>query len=286
MSDKTQDLTPQVFSDWMHYLPEDAKNKPFQNILLPGTYNSVSNSINLDDMTKYIESSEGKENNITDQLLYGIRYLDMSVFYDKSDSEFYFTGYSKLCRASEILLEIANFVKQHPDEYFILNINASWDNRYETRPHLKEFGKVIKEYLGEDIAQNYIPSISSINDLKKGGHVIISSKYEAEKLMDEQVVLGHNKNSDTYIDIEYIREIVSSIEKHQYLDVIDFIGHRDAHDMLLHGNKYQLSKTLNSHLDSLIAAYDKEQDIHHIQAITLDHPTCENIESIILSNYC
>lgn len=150
-------------SNWMAKLPTEMQKIPIRQLAIPGSHDSGAYFL---DKNSPIAPDEGstvqklakwfgccakriiyrwsitQELCIYDQLMQGVRYLDLRVAYEKSTKSFcYVHGLYGLPYES-IFKEIEDFLVKHPKEVLILDFNHLWDF---TQEQCNTFMKLIED---------------------------------------------------------------------------------------------------------------------------------------------
>lgn len=180
-------------ADWMANLSQNIGNKSLRNIVIPGTHDSGTHSINessdfapdntLDTILANIQSIKDKINklfkkdtssnfkkfisawsraqstSIYDQLQLGIRYLDLRVFQKPNGQMFIVHGmYSD--DMDTVINDIKRFIKVHPKEIIILDFNHLYNMKNSHEILVKKLNDAFTDTNGKS---RMVPASRSIN---------------------------------------------------------------------------------------------------------------------------
>lgn len=154
-------------SDWMKNINNNTK---LSELALPGTHDSASFNA---DKVKDIAMTQAL--NISQQLKYGIRVLDLRV---RQTSDRFALHHGPLFLNSmfgEVLNEIANFLDKHPSETILIRLKE--DHKPDTN-NSQTLKKTLKTYLDQH-AKHYLNADSNITlGEARGKFIILSDNYE------------------------------------------------------------------------------------------------------------
>lgn len=180
------------YESWMENNYQDIENKQLNQIVLPGTHDSLTNSLSSWDICQYDPYKTdfavlGKDFAIAQSLSFmeqvrrGIRYFDIRLCWkDEKNNGRIFTTHSLLSNQSfeEQLFGLSEFLKNHPKELIILNLNQvflSKNNQEIESARLnllydyltKEFESYIASYL------EFLPTSKILEFSNKNKNLII-----------------------------------------------------------------------------------------------------------------
>ncbi|KAL0821612.1 hypothetical protein ABMA28_005061 [Loxostege sticticalis] len=141
---------------WMRNLPEQLKNVPFIYLAIPGSHDSMTYGINRSSglapdaepiLHRLFPLFRGtilrwtitQANDTMQQLLLGIRYLDLRLATKKGTDNFYFTHGLYAEEISGALNQVKSFVESHPGEVVILDFQHFYGFQPDDHQRLMRF---------------------------------------------------------------------------------------------------------------------------------------------------
>lgn len=188
---------------WMEQYAGIIGDKALNKIIIPGTHDSITYSINSRSkfareqdvphqlnwlryagvgfiVTKIAADwSKAQERTVTQQLQDGIRYFDMRVVYRDSENRFYTCHGLYGEELSAVLRQINAFLESHPKEVIILDFNHLYNMLSDkTGDKHPELISLIQRTFGNKLAPNdmYKPT-SSLNEFWQNKHQVITLYY-------------------------------------------------------------------------------------------------------------
>lgn len=136
--------------NWMILLKDSIANKPLTKILIPGTHDS--NTYDLQSY-KFIKAFSTCQNlNVYEQLMHGIRFLDLRYAPGKNNTIINRHGILKGGDFLPNIIGIKRFLEEHPFEFIIVHIQEMRKMRIENSLN---FVENIKKYLGEYLVNKH-----------------------------------------------------------------------------------------------------------------------------------
>jgi len=180
-------------SSWMTNLPENVTLLPIRTIAIPGSHDTGAYMLDVEKPVAPDESniiqffgkslfakrlirrwSLTQSMTLKEQLEAGVRYLDMRPGYCQEDDDFYFVHGLYGPRIADMLIDLAQFLDEHPKEVVILDFN----HFYLTKPYkplTKRFEGLIVEHLSDKLlSPEGAGCNSSLTDIWKQGKQVIT----------------------------------------------------------------------------------------------------------------
>lgn len=164
--------------DWMSRLSDAALNRGFKNLVLPGSHDSATHTIQfnatpamqdsvyqllldaaLDPLTGELVAAPIRELTVTqrgaiaEQLSCGVRALDLRVLYNANLSAsfeecLFFSHSFAAVPVVATLLDIAAFLESAPREILVIQLASDWEHRLQTEPVFSQILAVVEGVLG------------------------------------------------------------------------------------------------------------------------------------------
>ncbi|CAH2043394.1 unnamed protein product, partial [Iphiclides podalirius] len=186
---------------WMGELPEQLKHVPFIYLAIPGSHDSMTYGISRSSgvapdaepiikklyplfrgtilrwtITQAIDTSQ--------QLLIGIRYLDLRLATKTGDNKFYFTHGVYANEITEALHQVKDFVDTHPGEVVILDFQHFYGFTPDDHQRLM---RILLNLYGPRLVPRQIElqsiTLNSLARLKQQGHAAASAVTQMGKLV-------------------------------------------------------------------------------------------------------
>lgn len=209
-------------SKWMEIFSKIIQDKPITELYLPGSHDSatyqlenhigknqdLSNKLNYLGINNTIKNwAQAQDLSVLQQLVAGIRYLDLRVIYRDSKKEFYTVHGLYGPSLDDILKQISQFLAKNPKEIIVIQVG---DLRYMPNGELSHNNLVdkLKKYFGDKIIDKSTPLDTPIKDLwqnKKQVFLIydnydIASKYDY--LLPTKSINSYWANKDSVNDLK------------------------------------------------------------------------------------
>lgn len=207
--------------NWMQALSTYIAEKSLNEIVIPGTHDSATNLISFSSKVaqeqdvphwlnklRYIgvgfiptaviaKWSKTQDRTIKQQLMDGIRYLDLRVVYRDSNKSYYTVHGLYSEKIDDVLRQVKEFADRHPREIIILDFNHLYNMKpkVDSSRHTGLINK-IKNAFGDKLAPNTFGPKTKIGDFWKEGYQI--------------VVLYQNKNLVQQNDFLWPQSYISS----------------------------------------------------------------------------
>lgn len=177
-------------SDWMAYLPPNVRSGPLKHLVLPGSHDSATCTLDIaatppmqdsiyqvlldllaDPLTALIADAPIHDLTLTQrgmiapfQLDSGIRAFDLRVLYNPDNLQrgvdpFFFSHSFAAVPMNETLRGIASFLSQHVGEVIVVQLSVDWEHRNETLPVLPTVVRIVQDILGSWLVP--VPASSS-----------------------------------------------------------------------------------------------------------------------------
>ncbi|KAK3610609.1 hypothetical protein CHS0354_009066 [Potamilus streckersoni] len=132
------------YENWMGALPENLRNKPLNELAIPGSHDSSTSSLDPDSdlapdepgsvqqivrmfgkfgRNVMLSWSKTQDLTFTEQLMAGIRYFDFRVATRKETTDLYFVHGFYAAKVEAGLKEIYKYLESHPKEVVLLDFN-------------------------------------------------------------------------------------------------------------------------------------------------------------------
>ncbi|KAG7346937.1 phosphatidylinositol-specific phospholipase C, X domain containing protein [Nitzschia inconspicua] len=193
------DFPISLHPDWMGNLVQSVPDAKLGEMVVPGTHDSASYSIEPYKMY----SAVGRTQNVSvlEQLHRGSRFIDLRIA-GSGNEAFIFHGCLKGCKLERILDEILLFCQDFQGEFVIINLVAEYGRSFD--PKLKKKAlDIIKESLGDKMFKG--PSVKELlnTPLKE----LTSSGKQVCIILNPRIyddfTIGGIEYSDSYISKEY-----------------------------------------------------------------------------------
>lgn len=193
------DFPISLHPDWMGNLVQSVPNAKLGDMVIPGTHDSASYSI--EPYKLYSAVGRTQTVSVLEQLHRGTRFLDLRIAGSGSDA-FIFHGCLKGCKLERICDEISLFCQDFPGEFVIIDFVAEYGRIFEPKLKKKTLD-IIKASLGDKMFKG--PSVEKllttpVKDLTNNGIqvcVILNPR------MYDDFTLGGIEYSESYISKEY-----------------------------------------------------------------------------------
>lgn len=160
-------------ADWMQNLPDSIKQRPLNQLTLPGTHDSASYQLDvnasipmektmglnfffqgqmLDDwlIRRFLEELTLTQSlNILEQLEQGIRAFDFRILYNDQVQEFFMSHSFSTVPVSLVLSQIRDFLLQHSHEIIVIQMNNDQEHVQKTSPKNNEAVSMVRAVLGD-----------------------------------------------------------------------------------------------------------------------------------------
>jgi hypothetical protein len=146
----TPDFYKKINADWMANLSDEAKQKGFSSLILPGTHDSGAYKIDyshtpkgkwwwagfgarigkLIGVSKFIKNwTLTQDYDLYKQLEQGVRSLDLRITYNKSEKKFYISHSFACIPLDNALQDIKRFMQEHPQEILLIQMSPDYEHR-------------------------------------------------------------------------------------------------------------------------------------------------------------
>mmetsp|Transcript_8977 Transcript_8977/g.14398 ORF Transcript_8977/g.14398 Transcript_8977/m.14398 type:complete len:487 (+) Transcript_8977:150-1610(+) len=193
------DFPISLHPDWMGTLVQSVPEVTLGNMVIPGTHDSGSFSIE----PYKLFSAVGRTQNVSvlEQLHRGTRYLDLRIA-GAGDDVFIFHGCLKGCKFERILDDVHLFCQDFPGEFLVINIVAEYGRSFEPKLKKKTL-EIIKASLGEKMFKG--PTVDKLletplKDLTNSGTQVCVILHP--RMYNDFMVDGV-EYTDSYISKEY-----------------------------------------------------------------------------------
>lgn len=164
-------------ANWMNEMRDVLKDRKIRDLFIPGTHDSASYKTNFDPKTMdnlITRYSLTQDDDITSQLIHGIRYLDLRVGYYRSNDEKFWAnhGISRMHPLREILKQVKDFIDS-TNEIVILDFQefpVGFRNSYEVH---QQFAMFLFQELGDYAADPKNGWGTTLGDIWKSKHRIV-----------------------------------------------------------------------------------------------------------------
>ncbi|APJ03323.1 hypothetical protein [Silvanigrella aquatica] len=172
---------------WMGQIYNSIKEKPINQILIPGSHNSASNNLGLERSPDFNSDhisppeiikklSQTQYYSIMEQLERGIRYLNIQFCFDGKHIRVCHGVYSKDETAENIFIDVRDFLSRKENNKELIIIDIQNFHNWILLPYLfkQKFRNMIQNYLGQLVApQNHFSPTSSFQNFINSGHRVI-----------------------------------------------------------------------------------------------------------------
>ncbi|TGZ65933.1 hypothetical protein CRM22_005626 [Opisthorchis felineus] len=317
MTEGSLPLQSQSLSEWMTNLPGEVTLQPINRLAIPGSHDSFTSAITNDSipspdcdvyslvrnlpqniagpMLRPWTTTQGL--NTIDQLRAGIRYLDLRVAVRSvrnEDDVFYIVHGQYICPMVNALREVAEFLREHPQEILLLDCNHCYE--FDTDKHLTAFEAAILDVLGQYLypVQDTVPTLE---DLWKSGkqvlcfsclHSIGSGKFwPGRRMVSLWPNTVHVEEMLQFLDEHYGPRFVRNPNNfYVYQGVLtptpDYILRN------LTGSLRQLAKRAGAEFTRWIQAPDRLAGLHGLNITLMDYVVTEfpdYAQNVIYLNY-
>lgn len=292
--------------NWMSQLPDPIKHQLINHIIVPGTHDSGSWILDFKSSSLLPWAQDiikdwtlTQEKSIYDQLMLGIRSLDLRISYDTQ----YYVSHTFICEPlDEVLAQIQLFLTQYPTEIIVLNMKSDWDHRQTMTPeHNDDVMAKIKLIFGLKLCP-VTSMFSKYCDLINQGHQIILA-YEGDfnnhydfnwpqqyfnipwdntsNLTTKEQMLNSDMDNFKYADNLYngISFTLTPQDSDVILDIIKRILEPDSD----HNSIKKMSNEVDTYLSPLLSKYQNKLTV--LSCIIFDFPTVELVNQVIQLNY-
>lgn len=323
---------------WMRHLPDYVKKRGINKIIVPGTHDSGAYQVNFTTPVGSVPEKFGAYvgrffsgigniiikwtqtdiYNIYQQLMMGIRALDLRISYNQSNETFYVT-HTFACEVSDDVLEqISRFTAAHPSEAIILNVKPDFANvssmtaqtdQALMQKFINKLGNSLFPTKTEnstsrlEISNTIFPIYADMISIKRP---IILSYTPAVSLTNPNLLLYNwpygafnqpwdNTSSLTTKEVMMSSDMATFLTTPYYYNSISFTLTPQVSDIILDvlkrlipGHPFKLnsiatlSQEIDSYLDEFLNKYDKE--LIFLSSVTFDFPNKELIEKIVKLN--
>jgi len=306
---------------WMSTLPDIIKNKPINHIIMPGTHDScaykLNHNVNFNNkLYKYLNFASRHSSfirnivndwtltqkmSIYDQLMNGIRCLDIRVSYDRKDDMVYTSHTFCSIPLMKVLSDINMFIK-HRQEVVIVDINPDWNNRESLTPEINDnIINLVNTLLGKSLckASDNFRTLQEMIDNNEKIMLYYGGKYiNTYDFIWPSVYLYNpwDNTSNLSIKKQMLDKDLSQINYNHMMNCIglnltpnDHSITRDVVKRIFlplcyqHQSVQSYSEIMGDYYGDFIRThYDK---LPCISRLTFDFPTNEEISNVILLNY-
>jgi hypothetical protein len=173
------------------------------DVSLPGKLNGAISVDTLATLQKWIGFAQRQlgawvltqEYNVYDQLVMGVRALDLRVAYSERDKQYVYAHTLANARVEDVLENVKRFLRNYPSEFIIISSKPDWENR-ETMASPErgsEYLRIVNERFGSDVFLPYVPNESGALDkttigdaVKKGYRVLFSYSGPYEHVVEKE----------------------------------------------------------------------------------------------------
>ncbi len=222
-------------SDWMGDQANLIGNNPLNGIFIPGSHDSATYRLeqkfgkNQDltsklnvlryflvgfAVTKIAEKWAQAQNlTIHEQLLNGVRYLDLRVIYRDSKKDFYTVHSLYGPSLDEVLQQIVSFLQKHPREILIIQIG---DLRYMPQGQKNHVNLIfkIKERLGKWLVPNNVDSLNKpIQELWDANQRVVLI-YNKGDIADQSNLFSQRAIDSFWANADNLADLKTKLDNH------------------------------------------------------------------------
>lgn len=224
--------------NWMRALSSDIADKSLNEIVIPGTHDSATNLISFSSKVaqeqdvphwlnklRYIgvgfiptgviaKWSKTQNRTIKQQLMDGIRYLDLRVVYRDSNKAYYTVHGLYGEKIDDVLRQVKEFADRHPREIIILDFNHLYNMKpKEGNSRNKGLINKIKNAFGDKLAPNTFGPKTKIGDFWKEGYQIIVLYGNNRSVQENDFLWSQKQISSPWPNKQSIKELKPVLDK-------------------------------------------------------------------------